>query len=91
MLMMLQSMSEFNGVWKHQNNPACTTGVIVFIILKLYYIQWITETPKLPSMHKSFSLHNVETGHYSVDYGNTRITQHALPVSVIIMLKLDTI
>ena len=26
-----------------------------------------------------------------MDYGNAKITQHALPVSVIIMLKLDTL
>ena len=64
MLMILQSMSEFNGVWKHQNNPACTTGI---------------------------SHHNVEVGHDSMDYGNTKTTPHALPVSVIVMLKLDTL
>ena len=28
-------MSEFGGLWKQQNNPACTKSVGVFIILKL--------------------------------------------------------
>ena len=28
-------MSEFGGLWKPQNNPACTKNVIVFIMLKL--------------------------------------------------------
>ena len=28
-------MSEFGGLWKHKNIPACTKGVRVFIMLKL--------------------------------------------------------
>ena len=28
-------MLEFGGLWKHQNNPACTKSVRVFIMLKL--------------------------------------------------------
>ena len=35
MLKILWSMSEFSGLWKHQNNPANTKGVRVFIMLKL--------------------------------------------------------
>ena len=43
-----------------------------FIMLKVDNIQWIMETPKLPSMHyRCQSLHNVEVGRYSMDYGNT--------------------
>ena len=29
------SMPEFGGLWKHQNDPACTESVGVFIILML--------------------------------------------------------
>ena len=29
------SMSEFGGLWKHQNDPACTKSVRVFIMLML--------------------------------------------------------
>ena len=32
MLKILQSMSEFGGLWKHQNNPACTKSVRVFSV-----------------------------------------------------------
>ena len=32
---MLGSMSEFGGLWKHQNNPTGTKSVRVFIMLKL--------------------------------------------------------
>ena len=27
--------SEFSGLWKHQNNPACTKGARVFRMVKL--------------------------------------------------------
>ena len=39
MLKILQSMSEFGGLWKHPNNPACTKSVRVFRLLKLDTIQ----------------------------------------------------
>ena len=32
-------MSEFGGLWTHQNNPACTRSVRVFRMLKLDTIQ----------------------------------------------------
>ena len=35
MLRILYSMSEFGGLWKQQNHPACTKSVRVFIMLKL--------------------------------------------------------
>ena len=35
----MQSMSKFDGLWKHQNNPACTKSVITFIMLKMGTIQ----------------------------------------------------
>ena len=28
-------MSEFDGLWKHQNNPACTKSVRLFRVLKM--------------------------------------------------------
>ena len=31
----LWSMSEFDGLWKHQNNPACTKSVRLFRVLKM--------------------------------------------------------
>ena len=34
-LKILESMSEFGGLWKHQNNPACAESVRVFGMLKL--------------------------------------------------------
>ena len=34
-LMILRSMSEFGGLWKHQNNPARTKSVRVLTELKL--------------------------------------------------------
>ena len=34
-LKILQSMSEFSGLWKQQNKLACTKSVRVFIMLKL--------------------------------------------------------
>ena len=33
--MCLELMSEFGGLWKHQNNPAGTKSVGVFRVLKL--------------------------------------------------------
>ena len=36
-LKILQSVSEFGGLRKHQNQPACTKSVKVFKMLKLYY------------------------------------------------------
>ena len=38
-LKILQSMSEFSGLWKQQNKLACTKSVRVFIMLKLDTIQ----------------------------------------------------
>ena len=38
-LKILQSMSEFGALWKHQNNPARTNGVRVFIMSKLDIIR----------------------------------------------------
>ena len=29
------SMSEFNGLWKHKNNPVCTESVRLFRLFKL--------------------------------------------------------
>ena len=41
MLKILQSMSEFGGLWKQQSNPACTKSksARAFIMLKLETIQ----------------------------------------------------
>ena len=36
-LKVLQSMSEFSGLWKQQNNSACTKGVGVFIMVVGHY------------------------------------------------------
>ena len=36
-------MSEFGGLCKHQNNPACAKSVRVFIVLKLDTIGWFSE------------------------------------------------
>ena len=36
-------MPEFNGLWKHQNNPACTESVRVFRVLKLNTTGWFSE------------------------------------------------
>ena len=35
LLTILQSMSEFGGLWKRQYKPACTKSVTVFLILNL--------------------------------------------------------
>ena len=35
MLKILWSVSEFGGLWKHQNNTACTRSVRAFRVLKL--------------------------------------------------------
>ena len=32
-------MSEFKGLWKHQNNPVCTKSVRVFRVLELDIIR----------------------------------------------------
>ena len=67
-----------SGLWKHQNSPACTKSVRAFTVFKQ-----IIETPKQPSMHwKCQSLHSV-----SVDYGNTKTSQHALKVSAFTVFK----
>ena len=42
-LKILQSMSEFGGLRKHHNKPACTKSVRVFKMLKLYYKHYTEE------------------------------------------------
>ena len=66
----LQSMSEFGGLWQHQNNPACTNSVIVFRLLKLDTIRkkslWSADSggeaafghPGRPAMHGSLRAEN---------------------------------
>ena len=39
MLKILLSISEFGGLWKHPNTPACTSSVKVFNLLRLDTIQ----------------------------------------------------
>ena len=45
--MILESMSEFGGPWKQQNNPACTKSVRVFTKLKLNTTQKKKKKPSL--------------------------------------------
>ena len=39
------SMSEFGGLWKQQNNPACAKSVRVFIMLKLDIVRKKKQKP----------------------------------------------
>ena len=39
-----ESMSEFGGIWKHQNNPACTKIAITFRVH--VRVRWNMETSK---------------------------------------------
>ena len=47
MVKILWSVSEFGGLWKHQDNPACTKSVRVFRLLKLDAIRKKTEEPSV--------------------------------------------
>ena len=46
MLKIPESTSEFSGLWKLENNPACTESVRVFIVFKLDTIQKKTKKPR---------------------------------------------
>ena len=61
-------MSEFDGLWKQQSNPACTKSARAFIMLKLETIQKkmppvkaVKEIKSLSSPEHAFVLWNPHT------------------------------
>ena len=56
-------MSEFGGLWKHANNPACTESVKVFVILKLDNIR--KKKKEEEEERKKERLRNFEVGQYT--------------------------
>ena len=62
-LKILKSMSEFDGVCKHQNNPACIKSVRVFKMLKM---DIYTKTKKpLSRMGARASINQVQQLHFN--------------------------
>ena len=57
-------MSEFGGLWKHANNPACTESVKVFVILKLDNIRKKKKKEEEEERKKE-RLRNFEVGQYT--------------------------
>ena len=61
-------MSEFGGIWKHQNNPACAKSVRA-ASESMSEFNVLRKQPKQSSIHalKMSSLQNVETGQDTED------------------------
>ena len=53
-------MSEFGGLWKHQNSPACTNSVNVFRMLKLDTVRKKKEDACFFLLLFSFFFHKVK-------------------------------